>query len=44
MSVDGRIDLDALRVMQDTLLDLGVIKRRLPLDEHYTTDFIPVKL
>jgi NitT/TauT family transport system substrate-binding protein len=44
MSVDGRIDLDALRVMQDTLLDLGVIKKRLPLDEHYTTDFIPVKL
>jgi ABC-type nitrate/sulfonate/bicarbonate transport system substrate-binding protein len=44
LSVDGRIDLDAFRVMQDTLLDLGVLKKRLPLDEHYTTEFIPVKV
>lgn len=39
---DGRIDLDALRAMQDTLLDQGVLKRRLPLAEHYTTAFTPV--
>ncbi len=44
LSVDGRIDLDAFRVMQDTLLDLGVLKKRLPLDEHYTAEFIPVKV
>lgn len=44
MSVDGRIDLDAFRFMQDTLLDLGVLKKRLPLEEHYTTDFTPVKV
>jgi ABC-type nitrate/sulfonate/bicarbonate transport system substrate-binding protein len=43
MSMDGRIDLDALRFMQDTLLDLGILKRRLPLEEHYTAEFTPVK-
>ena len=44
MSVDGRIDLDAFRFMQDTLLDLGVLKKRLPLEEHYATEFTPVKV
>jgi NitT/TauT family transport system substrate-binding protein len=44
LSVDGKIDLDAFRFMQDTLLDLGVLKKRLPLEEHYTTEFIPVKV
>jgi NitT/TauT family transport system substrate-binding protein len=44
LSMDGRIDVDAFRFMQDMLLDLGVLKKRLPLDEHYTTEFIPVKL
>ena len=44
LSMDGRIDLDALRFMQDTLLDLGVLKKRLPLEEHYTPAFTPVKL
>ena len=43
LSVDGTMDLDAMRVMQDTLLDLGVLKKRLPLEEHYTTEFTPVK-
>jgi len=44
LSVDGRMDLDAMKVMQDTLLDLGVLKQRLPLDQHYTTEFVPVKI
>jgi NitT/TauT family transport system substrate-binding protein len=44
MSMDGRIDLDAMRFMQDTLLDLGVLKKRLPLEDHYTAEFTPVKL
>ena len=44
LSVDGRMDLEALKVMQDTLLDLGVLKQRLPLDQHYTTEFVPVKV
>ncbi|HEV8456730.1 MAG TPA: ABC transporter substrate-binding protein, partial [Methylomirabilota bacterium] len=44
LSVEGRMDLDAMKFMQDTLLDLGVLKQRLPLDQHYTTEFIPVKV
>jgi len=26
------------------VLDLGVLKQRLPLDRHYTTEFVPVKI
>ena len=44
LSVDGRIDVEALRVMQDTLLELGVLKTRLPLEDHYTMEFTPVKV
>jgi NitT/TauT family transport system substrate-binding protein len=44
LSVDGHMDLGAMKVMQDTLLDLGVLKQRLPLDQHYTTEFVPVKI
>jgi len=44
LSTDGRMDLEAMKVMQDTLLELNVIKQRLPLDQHYTTDFIPVNV
>jgi len=44
LPVDGRIDLEALKIMQDTLLELGVLKQRLPLDDHYTTEFTPVKV
>jgi NitT/TauT family transport system substrate-binding protein len=44
LSTDGRIDLDAFRFMQDTLLELGVLKQRLPLDQHYTLEFTPVKV
>jgi len=44
LPVDGRIDLEALRIMQDTLMELGVLKRRLPLEDHYTTEFTPVKI
>jgi NitT/TauT family transport system substrate-binding protein len=42
LPVDGRIDVEALGVMQDTLLEQGVIKKKLPLDEHYTREFTPV--
>lgn len=44
LSVDGRMDLEAMKVMQDTLLELGVLKQRLPLDQHYSLDFTPVKV
>jgi len=41
---DGRISTDNLKAMQDALLDAGSIKKRVPLDEHYTTEFTPVRL
>ena len=41
---DGRIDVEALRVMQNTLLEFGVIKNRVPLEDHYTEEFTPVRL
>jgi len=44
LSLDGRMDLDAMKFMQDTLLELGVLKTRLPLSDHYTPEFTPVKL
>jgi hypothetical protein len=31
-------------VMQDTRLELNVLERRLPLDPHYATEFVPVKV
>src|SRR2546427_11710959 len=43
LPVDGRINVDALGALQDTLLEHGLIKKKLPLDEHYTRDFPPVK-
>jgi NitT/TauT family transport system substrate-binding protein len=44
MSADGTFSVEALKAMQDTLLEHGVIKKRLPLDEHYVKEFVPVKL
>ncbi len=44
MSVDGRFDVEAYRFMQETLLDLGVLSVRLPLLDHLTTEFTPVKI
>lgn len=44
MSVDGRFDVEAYRFMQDTLIELGVLSVRLPLADHFTTEFTPVKL
>src|SRR2546425_2682106 len=34
MSHDGTVSMEALRSMQDTLLEHAVIKKRLPLEEH----------
>jgi NitT/TauT family transport system substrate-binding protein len=44
MSHDGTVSLEALRSMQDTLVEYGVIKKRLPIEEHVARDFTPVKL
>ena len=41
---DGSIDVAALRTMQDTLLEHGVLTRRLPLEDHFTTAFTPVRV
>jgi len=43
-SDDGRFSLDALKAMQQVLIDEKVLTKRLPLDEHYTTDFTPVRV
>lgn len=44
MSHDGTTSLEALRSMQDTLLEHGVIKKRLPIEQHVAREFTPVKL
>jgi ABC-type nitrate/sulfonate/bicarbonate transport system substrate-binding protein len=44
MSHDGTVSLEALRSMQDTLLEYAVIKKRLPVEEHVAREFAPVKL
>src|SRR5881397_1256028 len=36
LPVDGSINVEALGVMQETLLEYGLIKKKLPLDAHYT--------
>jgi NitT/TauT family transport system substrate-binding protein len=43
LPADGRFDPDTYRIVQETLLELGVLKKRLPLEDHYTTEFTPVK-
>jgi NitT/TauT family transport system substrate-binding protein len=44
MSHDGTVSMEALRSMQDTLLEYTVIKKRLPVEEHVAREFAPVKL
>src|SRR5213080_2845091 len=44
LPVDGSINVEALGVMQDTLLEYGLIKKKLPLDAHYTREFTPVRI
>jgi ABC-type nitrate/sulfonate/bicarbonate transport system substrate-binding protein len=41
---DGTISLEALASMQDTLLEYGVIKKKLPIEEHVVREFTPVRL
>jgi NitT/TauT family transport system substrate-binding protein len=44
LPVDGRIDMTALAVMQGTLLEYGLIRKKLPLEEHVAREFTPVKV
>src|SRR5689334_14485133 len=39
----GHINAENLKAVQDTLLEAGSVKKRVPLDEHYTTEFTPVR-
>jgi len=44
LSVDGQIDVEAIEVMQTTLVELKVQKQRLPTQDLYTTEFTPVRV
>jgi NitT/TauT family transport system substrate-binding protein len=44
LPVDGSINVEALGVMQETLLEYGLIKKKLPLDAYYTREFTPVRI
>jgi NitT/TauT family transport system substrate-binding protein len=43
ISTDGTISMHALKVMQDTLVEHGLLKRRLPLEDHVAKGFTPVR-
>ena len=43
-SHDGTISTEALQSMQDVLLEHEVIKKKLPLEDHYTREFFPVRI
>jgi NitT/TauT family transport system substrate-binding protein len=44
LSHDGTVSMEALKTMQDTLLEHGVIKKRLPVEEHVAKEFAPVRM
>ncbi|MBI1846587.1 MAG: ABC transporter substrate-binding protein [Candidatus Rokubacteria bacterium] len=44
LSMDGAVSMEALATMQETLLEYGLIKKKLPLDEHVAREFTPVRL
>jgi NitT/TauT family transport system substrate-binding protein len=44
LPVDGTPNMEALAVMQETLLEYALIKKRVPLDEHVSREFTPVRL
>jgi len=44
LPIDGQINVEALVIMQETLLEHGLIKKKLPLADHYTREFTPVRV
>src|SRR5437879_831778 len=44
LSESGQFSMEALKAVQDTLIEYGVIKKRLPLEELVTREFVPVKI
>jgi NitT/TauT family transport system substrate-binding protein len=43
-SLTGQVSLEALSSMQEVLLEQGVIKKKLPVEEHVAREFFPVRL
>ena len=43
-SLNGQVSLEALSSMQDVLMEHGVIKKKLPIEEHVAREFFPVRL
>jgi hypothetical protein len=41
---DGGVDMTALAVMQGTRLEYGLLKKKLPVEEHVSREFTPVKI
>jgi ABC-type nitrate/sulfonate/bicarbonate transport system substrate-binding protein len=44
MSRDGSIDVEAIEVMQTTMVELRAQKQKVPTADCYTTEFTPVRL
>ena len=44
LSLNGQVSLEALASMQEVLLEQGVIKKKLPVEEHVAREFFPVRL
>ena len=44
LPTDGTPNMEALAAMQETLLEYGLIKKKLPLDEHVSREFVPVRV
>src|SRR5438094_3265095 len=44
LSQTSKFSMEQLQAMQDTLIEYGVIKKRLPLEELVTREFVPVKI
>ena len=44
ISADGTMSIEALATMQEVLLEYGVIKKKLPVEQHVAKEFTPVRL
>ena len=43
LSADGTMSIEALASMQEVLLEYGMLKKKLPIEEHVAKEFTPVK-
>jgi ABC-type nitrate/sulfonate/bicarbonate transport system substrate-binding protein len=44
ISADGTMSIEALATIQDILLENGIIKKKLPVEQHVAKEFTPVRL